>query len=110
MKEKTVQTNRSKMIDEALELYLSFGGRKHQQIEDIMRSRGWPFSKKWLYASQNRRSRGWIVEFGWIALLKEEQRDWLVRLKEKRSRSFPGWLKAEFHGVELGVEVSAAYL
>ncbi len=83
------------MRDEARELYLRNGGRDHRLIEAEMRSRGWKFNRKYFYAGKNG-SPGWPEQFGWVEMLKKEEREWLSRIKKNRSKNFPGWLRAEF--------------
>lgn len=86
-----------KMIDDARELYLANGGRRHLEIEREMRARGWKFYREVLYT--RRHSHGvrlaWPERFGWVDLLTEEQRLNLRRRNAARNE-FEGWLRSEF--------------
>src|SRR5437899_3381565 len=83
-----------KMIADAKELYLKYGGGSIESIEAEMRDKGWPFYRQMLYnrAHSHGVTLGWPERFGWKKLLgtKSER-------KAKRGQNrFDTWLRREF--------------
>lgn len=58
-------------IDDALELYLLYGGKRFDQIEKEMRKRGWVWSKQCLIDRGDK--DGWVTKYGWEDLLKQKR-------------------------------------
>ncbi|CAN5583967.1 phage terminase large subunit [soil metagenome] len=84
-----------KMIDDARELYLKYGGRQHARIESEMRSKGWIFNRQRLYNALHKYgvTPGWPELYGWVKLLPKNAR----RAKKSGDRKrFEVWLKANF--------------
>lgn len=81
------------MLSDALELYIKYNGRRHEQIEREMRERGWTFYREMLYSSRRsgKLKPGLPERYGWTKLLDGE------RPKRRKSRDpFPFWLQRSF--------------
>ncbi len=85
-----------KFLEDARELYLKYGGGRHELIVREMRERGWAFYRNMLYT---RRRSGGIVKglpelHGWRELLTSEK----PRTKTERAidGQFEVWLKEAF--------------
>ena len=86
-----------KMIDDARELYLQYGGRQHSRIEEEMRSKGWSFYWQMLYHTSHAYgvTQGWPERFGWLELLSDEARLGLKKKNADRNK-FESWLADTF--------------
>lgn len=86
-----------KMIDDARELYLEYGGRQHSRIEREMRLKGWGFYRQMLYHTSHPYgvTQGWPERFGWLELLSDEARSGLKKKNADRNK-FESWLADTF--------------
>ncbi len=88
------------MIAAAKELYLKYGGRRHELIEREMRERGWKFYREMLYS--NRRSgklkKGLPELYGWKELIETANRAVNANAEPALNyrESFPFWLRQTF--------------
>ncbi len=83
-----------KMIGDACELYLKYGGKQHVLIEKEMRAKRWTgFRRQYLYSVKERNGLavGWPELYGWDALLTTENREKLAS-KRRTHNDFERWL------------------
>lgn len=82
-------------IDDCLEIYLKYNGRKHELIELEMHAKGWAdFYRGLLYTRSNKHGvvQGWIEKFNWDLQIPAGKRKGL-RQRNFGRNSFFHWLK-----------------
>lgn len=89
----------NEMVAAARELYVAYGGVKHEEIEKEMKRLGWDGFHRGLFYKHERSGRkvdGWPKALGWKKLLPAKSRGKKDELKTQTRDPFAAWLRTVF--------------